>query len=207
MRQTVWNSMLAVCLVGVLVVNAGVFAADYLSPVSVVSGSGGKVLYIAEATAEAVAVFDVASGKVVKTIAVADSPVGLAISEDGGKLFVTSAVASGKVQVINTAAAKVTASIAVGHTPIAVVASPDGKLLYVCNKFDNNIGVVDLAAKKQVATIAVSRAPVAAAITADSKFLFVANLLPAGAADALRNLVKLDHSLQSFDKITQMING
>ena len=37
---------------------------DYLSPISVVAGGDGKVLYVAEATAEEVAVFDIASGKV-----------------------------------------------------------------------------------------------------------------------------------------------
>jgi len=156
----------------------------YLSPISVVAGGDEKVLYVAEATASQVAVFDIASGKVTKAIPVADNPVGLAISVDGSKLYVTSAVPAGKVQVIDVRSGMVIDSITVGHTPVAVVGSPDGKTLYVCNQFDNNIGVIDLGLKKQTATIAVTREPVAAALTPDGKFLFVANHLPAGAANA-----------------------
>ena len=157
---------------------------DYLSPISVVAGRDGKVLYVAEATAGQVAVFDIASGKVTKVISVAENPVGLVISADGSRLYVTSAVAAGKVQVIDIRSGRVTDSIAVGHTPVAVVESPDGKTLYVCNQFDNNVGVIALGSKKQVTAITVAREPVAAALTSDGKFLFVANHLPAGAANA-----------------------
>jgi len=156
----------------------------YLSPISVVAGGDGKTLYVAEATADQVAVFNIASGKVTKAISVADNPVGLAISADGSELYVTSAVPAGKVQVIDVRSGRVTDSIAAGHTPVAVVGSPDGKTLYVCNQFDNNVGVIDLGSKKQVAAIAVTREPVAAALTWDGKFLFAANHLPAGAANA-----------------------
>jgi YVTN family beta-propeller protein len=176
--------MLIVAAVAVLTVSAGVFAADYLSPISVVASGDGKVLYVAEATADQIAVYNIGDGKVTSLISVAESPVGLAISADSSKLYVTSATASGKVQIVDIAAGKVTGTIAVGHTPVAVVAAPDGKTLYVCNQFNDNISVVDLRAKKQVAKISVTREPSAVAITADGRFLFVANLLPAGAADA-----------------------
>ncbi|HPD48306.1 MAG TPA: hypothetical protein P5279_16590 [Anaerohalosphaeraceae bacterium] len=159
-------------------------AADYLSPVSVVAGKGGDVLYIAEATAGQVAVFEPAKGKVIRTIKVSESPTGLALSPDGKTLYVTSAVVAGKVDVVDLAKGKVVDSIAVGHTPVDVVASADGKTLYVCNQFNNTIGVVDLAAKKQVVAIPAVREPVAAALTEDGKTLFVANHLSAGAADA-----------------------
>ena len=157
---------------------------DYLSPISVVAGVDGKVLYIAEATANQIAVFDIASGKVTRVISVGENPVGLDISSDGSKLYVTSAVPAGKVQIIDVRDGSVTDNIAVGHTPVGVVGHPDGKTLYVCNQFNNNIGVVDLGSKKQVATIAVNREPVAATLTSDGKFLFVANHLPTGPANA-----------------------
>jgi YVTN family beta-propeller protein len=157
---------------------------DYLSPISVVAGRDSKVLYVAEATASQVAVFDIASGKVTKVIPVGEHPVGLDVSSSGARLYVTSAAPAGRVQIVDVRGGTVTESIAVGHTPVAVVAHPDGKTLYVCNQFDNNIGLVDLVSKKQVAAIAVSREPVAAALTPDGKFLFVANHLPAGPANA-----------------------
>jgi DNA-binding beta-propeller fold protein YncE len=105
---------------------------DFLSPISVVAGVDGEVLYIAEATANQVAVFDIASGKIIKLISVGENPVGLDISADGSKLYVTSAVPAGKVQIIDVRDGSVTDSIAAGHTPVAVVAGPNSKMLYVC---------------------------------------------------------------------------
>ncbi len=188
MRKYLVKCSMPVCVLLTVIVVFGekglAKTGDYLSPISVVAGVDGKVLYVAEAAAGQVAVFDIASGEVTKAISVGENPVGLAISADGSKLYVTSAVPAGKVQVIDVRGGRMTDSIAVGHTPVSVVGSPDGKTLYVCNQFSNNVGVIDLSIKEQVATIAVTREPVAAALTSDGKFLFVANHLPAGAADA-----------------------
>ncbi len=213
MGQLIGKSILLTSVLSVVVVLAGAetaLAADYLSPTSVVASADGKVLYIAEATAGQIAVFDIASGKVAKTISVADSPTGLALAPDGQTLYVTSAVPEGKVQVVDVGRGRVTASIATGHSPEAVVASPDGKTLYVCNTLTNNIGVIDIASKKQTATIAVSREPVAAAITADGKYLFVANRIPAGAADqdyAASVVSVIDTAAKKVVKNIQLPNG
>ncbi len=175
---------LVLCSLVSVVLCVAAQAADYLSPVSVVAGKGGDVLYVAQATAGQVAVFDIGEGKVLRTIAVSKSPTGLALSADGKTLYVTSAAPSGKVDIIDIAEGKVVGSIAVGHTPVDVAISTDGATLYVCNQFNNSVGVVDVASKKQMAAIAVVREPVAAALSSDGKYLFVANHLPAGAADA-----------------------
>jgi YVTN family beta-propeller protein len=158
-------------------------AADYLSPLDLVADSAGKTLYIAEATARQVAVFDIASGKVTKTIPLRSEVSGLALAADDSKLYVTGAAPNGRVFVVNTKNYRVTAKISVGHTPAAPVPSPDGKTLYICNRFNNNVSVIDLASRKETAKIPVPREPVAAAITADGKVLFVANHLPAGPSD------------------------
>lgn len=155
----------------------------YLSPISVVASPDGRRLYVAEATANRIAVLDPASNEVVASIPVGDHPVGLALSGDGNLLYVTSAVAAGTVQVVDTAACGVVNTIPVGHTPVAVTASPDGRTLYVCNQFSNTVSVVDWRAGEQIATISVPREPVAAALTADGGLLLVANHLPAGPAN------------------------
>lgn len=135
MRQYSVKFSVPACVLLILIVLLGkkclAKTGDYLSPISVVAGGDGKVLYAAEATAGQVAVFDIASGKVIKVISVGENPVGLAISANGSRLYVTSAVAAGKVQVIDVRSGRVADSIAVGHTPVAVVGSPDGKTLYV----------------------------------------------------------------------------
>ncbi len=197
--------------VGVLMVGESIGATgDFLSPISVIAGADGKVLYIAEATAGQVAVFDTASGKVTKEISVGDNPVGLDVSADGSRLYVTCAVPAGKVQIIDVRQGRMIGGISTGHTPVGVVESPDGTTLYVCNQFSNNIGVVDLNLKKQVATIAVAREPVAAAITSDGKFLFVANHLPAGPAntDYIASVVSvIDTAVRKVIENIELPNG
>ncbi len=158
-------------------------AADYLSPADIVASADGKTLYIACATANQVAVFDVPSQKVVATIPVKASPSGLALAPDGARLYVTCAAPQGSVEVVDLAKRKVTDSIAAGHTPVAPVLSADGRTLYVCNRFNHEAAIIDLAAKKMVRQIPVSREPVSAALTKDGKFLLVANHLHNGRAD------------------------
>ena len=157
---------------------------DYLSPLALVADSRGKTLYIAEATAKQIAVFDIAAGKVKKVIPLPDSPSGLALASDGQTLYVTTGVPNGGVHVVNLKTGRVSGALIAGHTPNAPVVSPDGKTLYVCNRFNNNVAVMNLVSKKTLAKIPVPREPIAATITPDGKLLFVTNLLPAGAADA-----------------------
>ncbi len=158
-------------------------SSEYRSPISITASEDGQMLYVAQATANRIAVFDVASERTAGELSVADHPVGLAVSPDGTTLYVTSATPDGTVQVVDLSSFEVTERIRVGHTPVAVVVSPDGTTLYVCNQFDNSIGVFDLVARKQVATIAAPREPVAAALGANGRFLLVANHLPAGPAN------------------------
>ncbi|MBN1362025.1 MAG: hypothetical protein JW993_15625 [Sedimentisphaerales bacterium] len=174
-----------ILLAGYGLVPAGLPEVDptYLSPTSLVASADGKRLYVAEATAGRVAVVDVACGKVIREVAVACHPSGLALSSDGRWLYVTSAVPEGVVQVIDLDNEAVTDTIHVGHTPVALALAPDGQTLYVCNRFDNNVGIIDLRLGRQSGTVAVPREPVAATITRNGRFLFVANLLPASAAN------------------------
>jgi len=155
----------------------------YLSPLDVVADESGKTLYIAEKTAGQVAVLDVGSLKVTKTISVPAPPSGLALAPDGSKLYVTGAVPKGRVFVVDTRTGKITKRFRVGHTPNAPVVSPDGTRLYVCNRFNDNVSVLDSSSGRELAKISVRREPVAAAITADGRILFVANHMPAGATD------------------------
>ena len=156
---------------------------SYLSPAALVADNQSKTLYIAQATAKQVAVFDIAAGRVTKTFSLRGNPSGLALSADRSRLYVTWASPKGRVQVVNLQTGRVSYTLPAGHTPMAPVLGPNGKTLYVCNRFSNNVSVIDIAARKELTRIPVQREPVAAAITSDGGFLFVANHLPAGAAD------------------------
>ncbi len=164
-------------------VSASLARPEYFSPVALAVDKEGKTLYVAEATADKVAIVDVASGKVTKQVKLSGAPTGVAMAPDGMSVYVTIDGPDGLVDVIKTQKTKVDGSISAGHSPVAPVPSRDGKLLYVCNRFNNNVGVIDLVSGKQTDTIAVTREPVAMTITPDGAFLFVANLLPSGQAD------------------------
>lgn len=156
----------------------------YLSPESLVASPDGKTLFVACATADRVAVFDIASGKVSRTVSVPDKPTGLALSGDGSRLYVTCAAPVSQVCVVDAASGKIADKITAGHSAQGPVLSPDGKTLFVCNRFNDDISIIDLASKKEVRRVKVAREPVAAAVTADGKFLLVANLLHTTRADA-----------------------
>jgi len=65
------------------------------------------MIYVAEEATDQVAIFDTASGKVTKSIKVADAPSGLALSADGARLYVTCAGPVSTVCVVDTASRKV----------------------------------------------------------------------------------------------------
>lgn len=155
-----------------------------LSPTALAATPDGRTLFIACATADLVAKFDIAAKTIVRTTAMPASPSGLALSADGSKLYVTCAAPASVVCVVATATGKIDATIPAGHTAMAPVLSPDGKTLYVCNRFDNSVAALDLITGRGAAGLAVPREPVAAAVTPDGRLLVVANHLHNGRADA-----------------------
>jgi len=176
--------VISVCVcVAIMWSVSGALGQEYLSPLALAADKGGNNLYVAEFTANQVAVLDIAKGKVTKAISLPEKPSGLALSPDDANLYVTCASPAGTVQLVDLKQGSVAGSISVGHTPAAPVVSPDGNKLYVCNRFDNNVSVIDLADRNETTQVAVLREPVAAAITPNGRLLFVANLLAAGAAD------------------------
>jgi len=184
--------------------------ADYLSPSALVADGTGETLYVAEETANQIAVFDVASGAVKKVISLPDRPSGLALAPDGRTLYVTIAAPDGKISVVNLQEGKSVGEIKAGHTPNAPIVSPDGKALYVCNRFSNNVAVYNLPSKEIAATIEVAREPFAAAITPDSKTLFVAHLIPGGASDrdyVAAEVSVIDTTANKLEKSIQLPNG
>ncbi len=185
-------------------------ASEYLSPQDVVASDDGKVLYLSLATADAVGVFDLASGKLVTTIQTPGAPAGMALDAKSNRLYVAIAKVTGCLCAIDLATGAVAGTISVGHTPGAVAMSPDGKVLYVCNRFSNSVSVVDPASQTVVATISVLREPVAAALTIDGKWLYVCNLLPVGPADGditAASLSVIDTAARKVAREIRLPNG
>ncbi len=155
----------------------------YLSPCALVMAKSGSVLYIAEATADKVAVLDTVSAMITAKIDVPAEPTGLALSGDGKYLYVTCSAPEGCVCVVETGANKIIKKIPAGYGAMSPVLNADGTMLYVCNRFGNDISVINTSVGKQVTRIKALREPVAAGITPDGKWLYVGNHLPAGPAN------------------------
>ena len=202
------------CALGAAALFGGGVAAEWgprpLSPLAIVSSSDGAFLYIAEHTANQVAVFDVAQGEVVRTIAVPGAPGGLALSADGARLYVSGGGAQGAIYAVDPAAGCVVGALPVGHTPVAPVLSPDGGTLYVCNRFNNDISVINVQTGSEVGRIPAGREPIAAAITPDGGRLVVANHLPGGASDGdytAATVSIIDTAAMAVSATIQLPNG
>ena len=165
----------------------GISAAEpgkYLGPSDVVASEDGKTLLVLAADAKQILAFDIAAGKVSRSIPMPGKPTGLVLAPGGTTLYVTCADPQGSVCVVDLPGGKVTATIPAGHGATGPSITPDGKRLYVCNRFDNDVSVIDPAGKKEIARVPATREPIASAVTPDGKQVFVSNLLPADPADS-----------------------
>jgi YVTN family beta-propeller protein len=179
--------MLAAGTVGLIALPAAGRAAEepkYRGPCALVASKDGKILYVANADAREVAWVELASGKIVRQVAMPAEPTGLALAPDGAQVIVTCAAPKSSVVVLDAASGRLLATIRAGHTAMGPAISPDGARLYVCNRFDNDVSVIDLVAGKEVARVPALREPIAAAVTPDGKTGLVANHLANDDADA-----------------------
>lgn len=156
--------------------------APFLGPIDVVVSLDEKSLFVACAEAKGIAVVDVSTGKVSKSLAMPAEPTGLVLSLDGTTLYVTCASPEGRVCSIDIESGRLVQTISVGHGATGPAISPDGKTLYVCNRFNNNVAVVDLKST-EIALIPTQREPLAAAVTPDGRLVYVINHLPIDRGD------------------------
>ncbi len=159
---------------------ASASAVKYLSPIAVVADKAGKTLYVAEKTAHQIAVVDVASEKVTKTLPVPGEATGLTLSPDGKRLLVTAGIPDGKLVIFDTATGQQKGMLDAGHSPMAPVVGPNA--VYVCDRFRDSVLAITTGSKTPI-SIPVSRQPVGLGIGDGGKTLVVANHVPAGRAD------------------------
>jgi YVTN family beta-propeller protein len=181
-----------------------------LSPEAIAASKDGSTLYITEATARQLAVFDLRKNRVIRTIPLPGEPTGVAVSADGAGVYVTCDGNPGTVQILNAAGTQPLNAIAAGPGARSPVADPAGRFLYVCNRFGNSVSVLDLGARKEVARIAVTREPYAAALTPDGRTLFVAGLLPEGPATAdyvAARISVVDTASRKLERSISLPNG
>jgi len=169
----------------------------YHSPSALVLSPDGKALYVADQTADKVAIVSPSSGRVEGTVTVRD-PRGLALSPDGKTLYVSSGVED-RVYKLDTASRSVLASVAAGRQPVGMTLTPDGQTLYCCNQFTDDVFIYDTEKLTLKARLAAIREPRYAALGGGGKLLVVANHLPLGS--------NLDESLGAEVSILDLAEG
>jgi YVTN family beta-propeller protein len=174
-----------------------------------VAAKDGASLFVLNLDANQVAVVDLASGNVGRTIPLPPKATGIAMSPDGAKLYVACATPEGAVHVLDAASGQIAASVAVGHGAAAPVVTPDGKRLFVCNRFNNDVSVIDLGNNQPVARVPVVREPNATAVTPDGATVLVANLLPVDRSDSydVAATVTLIDTASSQPTPIRLLNG
>jgi gliding motility-associated-like protein len=130
--------------------------------------------YIANNYINTVSVIDLATNKVVTTLSVGNTPVGVAVNPVNNQVYITNTFES-SVSVINTLTNTVKATVKVGSYPYSVYVSPDGMRAYVPNYNDSNISVINTATNAVIGTWAAGINPFFVTGNGDGSLLYVNN--------------------------------
>lgn len=154
-------------------------------------------------TKDGIAVFDIATNKVLRVITGVSDPEQMDIAE--GKLFIASED-TGSVVVVDPASGAAVATVKTGDEPEGVNVSPDGKFVYVTSEAHHEVTIIDAAALKTVATLEVGERPRNTAFSADGKRAYVTGENDASitvidtASHSIVNTVKLaDKTIRPMD--------
>ena len=142
-------------------------------PAHVVASADGRA-FVTQSGENSVAVVDLASKKVVGTVATGRYPHGLRISPDGKEIYVAD-VEEGSVSVISLSEMKETARIPVGAAPVQVGFTPDGAKVFVSLRDENKVAVIDTKTRQVLAKIEVGRKPIQVFVTPDGSRVYAAN--------------------------------
>lgn len=149
----------------------------YLSPIEITFSSDGRLIYVVCEGSDEVRVVDVASRKVVASIAVGRVPRGIASSPDGRTLYVTNSW-SDNVSVIDAAQMRVVETLPAGFEPTGVVVDSRGTTLYVANRLSSDISVIDLKTGREIKRLLAGRGASYLTLSPDGKFIFCTHIYP-----------------------------
>ena len=131
----------------------------------------GNRMYVANATARTVKVFNTDTNQVIATIPVQTSPTAIAVSPDGKSVWVANS-GSRTVQRIDPVSNTVVATVTVGTTPTALAVTSDS--VWVANAGSNSVSRINTTSNTVAATVTnVGSAPSAIAVSGDR--VYVAN--------------------------------
>jgi YVTN family beta-propeller protein len=153
-------------------------------PRGIVPSADGRLLYIAlsgspiagpgvdestlppaDKSADGIAVFDVASGRIQRIIRGVSDPETVAVSPDGTRLYVASED-TGQLIILDASSGGQVGAHPVGGEPEGVAVGPDGRLVYATSEEDHTVAVLDTEQGQLRARIRVGLRPRNAVFTA-----------------------------------------
>jgi YVTN family beta-propeller protein len=138
-----------------------------------VSGSV-KDSHTPDRSADGIAVIDLNSRKLVRTLSSGPDPETFDFSADGRELYVANEDAA-TLSFVNVRSGAVVASVSVGAEPEGVTTEPGGKRVWVTSEADHAVFVVDVADRKVLARIATGARPRNVVFGNDGKKAWVMN--------------------------------
>ncbi len=174
-----------------------------------VQTADGRRLFVSMPGANAVAVVDTASWKVIENIDVGLRPTRLVLQPDEKYLWVSvdsppGAHAPGGVSVVDTSALKFVKHIPVGEGRHEMVVSSDDRYAYVTSQKDGTLSVVDVQRLAELKRLKTGARPAALAISPLSKAVYVADeadgtvTVVGGEGDEVRARIQTDAGLAAI---------
>ena len=123
-------------------------------------------------SADGIAVVDLASRKLVRTIPSGNDPESFDISPDGKTLYASNEDAS-EMTALDLTSGAIRGHVRVGEEPEGVTVRPDGRVVYVTCEGDNIVAAVDTTTMAVLARMTTAARPRAVVFTADGALAFV----------------------------------
>ena len=144
------------------------------NPHSVAFSAGLMRAFTANHEANAVAVIDMSTDRLLKSIPVSKSPHSIATSPDGKTVLVAGYDAN-TVDLIDAKTLRSTGPFRVGKQPQSVAFATDGGHAYVVNEGGNSVSVLNGRTGTVTATVRVGGSPRAIAVSPDGRLAYVTN--------------------------------
>ena len=171
--------VIGLLIASVLIIGAWSAGEDarYLNPVEMALSPDGHSLYVLCEKSDELRVVDIASGKVVKQIAVGHVPTGISLSPDGKQIYVANSW-SDNISVIDASTLSVSRSLPAGFEPISAISDREGRTLYTANRLSNDISVIDLQTGKEIKRLVAGRGASYLALSSDGKHIYCTHIYP-----------------------------